>query len=92
MWLTNSNKMKKVEKKQWVLCSASDVAAKTEENVNEEKGAEEKKVKFKIRIQNQMKKTKSLMETIEAIGDCDRHVGTNHKEKLAGIESMGRET
>ena len=63
------------------LLAAADVAAKTSENAREEKAAEdkrakeekaagEKKAKFEIRIQKHLKKTKSLRETIEAIGDC----------------------
>ena len=52
------------------LKAAADSAAKTAENMKEEKAAGEKKAKFEIRIQKHLKKTKSLRETIEAIGDC----------------------
>ena len=62
---------KSVKQAMDTLSAAAGVAAKTAENVKEEKAAAEKKAKLKIRIKNHMKKTKSLMETIEAIGDCE---------------------
>ena len=46
-------------------------ADSTAENMKEEKAAGEKKAKFEIRIQNHLKKIRSLRETVEAIGDCE---------------------
>ena len=62
---------KSVKEEMDALLDAADVAAKTAENVKEEKAAEFKKAKFEIRIQNNIKKIKRFKETIEAIGDCD---------------------
>ena len=77
---------KNVKKTMDDLLAAADVAAKTAENdkeeraaedkkaaenVKEEKAAGEKKAKFEIRIQNHLKKIRSLRETVEDIGDCE---------------------
>ena len=51
--------------------------AVNEENTNksvkskEDKATEEKTLKFKIRMENHLKKTKALKDTISAIGNCD---------------------
>ena len=54
------------------LLAAVDANTKTAEKLKEEKLAEDKKAKFEIRMQNHLKKTKSLNDTIIAIGDCEK--------------------
>ena len=62
---------KEVREEMIKLLAANDENTNGSVKSKEDKAIEEKTLKFKIRMENHLKKTKALNETILAIGNCD---------------------
>ena len=62
---------KEVREEMIKLLAANDENTNGSVKSKEDKAIEEKTLKFKIRMENHLKKTKALNETILAVGNCD---------------------